>query len=726
MELQAPAPLVANPFMRSPESYIRDINIIQGMVDQYTAMLSKTYKQPADETREWVLKELESGNRRFIDPIFYFLDKDEHGDKFKSSQPFTKYLEHAVREGNLMAPTFAQVMPHERKESLLSSYIKVNLAKRSEEKKKQFAAKSHGDNFRANLHQNNQNNKKILNNAISGNHRSEHSILYDRSIHPILTSCCRIANGSANANNERLLAGARHYYTPDIVLENIASIITLHDMAAFSEMIDRFNLHIPTVEETLWVVRKSSDKYFNAPVGIEKIVILIEGLSDYERAAVVYTGDMYHLRVFNDALVRDIFDALVEQPNYGIQNHFEWLNHVDEDTVAQLKICFPAVSGKEHFWHPDAQAHPDYPLVGTMAYQIWSKLAQYDDLIIQCFCSRNVPPVISDFPHAIREVGVGSDTDSAIFTVQEWAIWYSGNDNVDYRNMKLAEAVAFVVSQTTTHNLAVMTGNMGVVDAKERFRLSMKNEYFFPVFALTSRAKHYFATRLIQEGVIIDPIEYEIKGVELIASNTPDEIRKDIKRTMKEILDNVGEGNKISLNQILRRVARWEHVIHESIMAGETVYLKAARVKEEDGYTEENSRFINYLMWQDVFADKYGETEAPPYSALQFTITPDTKNKTEKWLSAWADQPRAERMRQWLASRGKVYVGEVLLPETCVMSAGIPEEIQSVIDVRKIVAKAVSPFYLILESLEYYCFDEKQNKLLMDVITREESEAGAN
>ena len=62
--------------------------------------------------------------------------------------------------------------------------------------------------------------------------------------------------------------------------------------------------------------------------------------------------------------------------------------------------------------------------------------------------------------------------------------------------------------------MATISGNLGI-DQSEITRMQMKNEYYFPVFALTSRAKHYFAYMAAQEGIVFEIMKSEIKGVAL-------------------------------------------------------------------------------------------------------------------------------------------------------------------------------------------------------------------
>ena len=62
-----------------------------------------------------------------------------------------------------------------------------------------------------------------------------------------------------------------------------------------------------------------------------------------------------------------------------------------------------------------------------------------------------------------------------------------------------------------------------------------------------------------------------------------------------------------------------------------------------------------------------------------------------------------------------------MLPESVIMSIGIPDDILNATNIRKIIGSAMSPFYLVLESLEFYLFDKDQSKLVFDQVTREEA-----
>src|SRR5690606_6403502 len=90
---------------------------------------------------------------------------------------------------------------------------------------------------------------KIKNNSLSGAHSSPYTILWNKSSHSTLTSTCRVATSYGNTNNEKFLYGNRHYWCPDIARNNIISIINNSDLEKMGQVMQKFNLRAPTVDE---------------------------------------------------------------------------------------------------------------------------------------------------------------------------------------------------------------------------------------------------------------------------------------------------------------------------------------------------------------------------------------------------------------------------------------------------------------------------------------------
>ncbi|MFE3952453.1 family B DNA polymerase, partial [Escherichia coli] len=111
--------------------------------------------------------------------------------------------------------------PRETRSSVLSDFAVENGKLRKKQKKQMSIAQAHGRKDEAELHDKRQTNTKLDNNSLSGTQASKFNPFYHPIAHPSLTTTCRCASGSANANNERFLAGNFHYYDCDIAIENI-------------------------------------------------------------------------------------------------------------------------------------------------------------------------------------------------------------------------------------------------------------------------------------------------------------------------------------------------------------------------------------------------------------------------------------------------------------------------------------------------------------------------
>ena len=108
------------------------------------------------------------------------------------------------------------------------------------------------------------------------------------------------------------------------------------------------------------------------------------------------------------------------------------------------------------------------------------------------------------FPDSIRRSAITSDTDSTIFTVQDWVIWHKGKVEFSEGATALATSVViYLHRKTITHVLARMSANFGI-ETERIHQIAMKNEFKFDVFVPTQVAKHYYALISCQEGNVFD------------------------------------------------------------------------------------------------------------------------------------------------------------------------------------------------------------------------------
>jgi len=706
-----------NHFLLPVNEYTRDLNVIKHYTRDAALYLHKRTGKPLEECERYVKLRTDSeGTLAINDPQVSVLTRNEYGDRENGTTTLNQFLRDIEVNKRILSPSMTVYHPADKLKSLASEFIEVNIKRRGASKKAQFKAKEEGNVLLEEFKKNEQKSFKISNNSLSGAQASSSTILYNKSAHPSLTSTCRTATSYGNANNEKFLFGNRHYWSPEIVKGNIISIIRVTDYALLENGLVKYGIRTPTYEETCECIRYSTDLYWNNKPQLELIFKLVATLTDLERAAFVYTADLYHLAKYNDTVVRVFLDKLSSQATSPIDNPEVYLDQLDNDLSALVSLlCADKLNGtsisKVKDTNPDA-----YKLIGATAKHILGVLDEYQWLIKGLWRVKTLPASVANIRSSLRRGVITSDTDSTIFSVQQWTQWFVGKLDFTEKSNGIAYAVVYLATQTIAHLLAMVSASMGV--AKEHtFTLSMKNEFAFPVFALTSMAKHYFAYISAQEGNVFPTYETEIKGVYLKDSNAPPHIMQLFGNTLRSILDQVIAGNGINLTELLTLIAGIENDIYANIQKGSVFYLNGAQVKDATAYVKPGSSpYVHYQLWQAVFAPRYGDATPPPYAAVKVSVDLGGKNKIVDWLATFQDRALAARMENWLAENRSSGLKTLLLPRNIVEESGIPKEIISAMNIRKIIYGTVKPFYILLETLGICLINKDLTRLVSDMV----------
>jgi len=702
-----------NPFVLPKEAYQRDLNIVAHYVDQSAAYLAKMTGQDIDACRAFVKRSISEGGRfAFKDPKVVHTERGPNGDREIKTSGMLEYIRSSIREREIIAPTLTTYLHPSKKQSLLVNFIDDNVKKRGIAKKAMFRAEMAGDTLQYLIQKNTQANKKISNNSLSGAHVSKSTPLFNKTAHSSLTSTCRSTSGYGNANNEKFLSGNRHYFNPRIVRNNITSIITNTDYKQLQALMEKYGLKYPTTEDVMKCIRYSAMLYWREEAQFEKLQTYVEKLTPLEKAAFVYTGDLYHLKELNPEFVRGFLTELFAYIGEKHADPASVFSLVHEDIKhLACQICPDETRGVENLKETEG-----YGIVASTALNVHNTLQKYQDLIRGLWVTPNVPASVAHFPDSIRRAALVSDTDSTIFTVQDWVIWYFGKPTFRKEAMGLAAGMIFLTSQTITHVLARMSANFGIVTDRIH-QIAMKNEFKFDVFVPTQVGKHYFALIGCQEGNLFAKHKAEIKGVHLRSSNAPPTIMAGVTQTMKDIMQDILEEREIDLCALLTRIGNVEREIIASVKRGSYEYLRLAQIKDAEAYTksEEESPYQHYILWNEVFGPKYGVIPPPPYTAVKVSTELDTPVKMRKWLDELEDRDLANRMQNWLDRMGKKKITTFQLPDQVIGVIGLPDEIFRALDIRKIVFDATSSYYTILEALGVFLLNKRQTKLIHDL-----------
>ena len=691
-------------FVKNDDSYKKDINPIRHYVDQAALYLSRQTGDTIEQCKTWVLAKINSKTiTAKPTPVITYYERNELGDREKKQCTIIKYVYSAVKDGLILAPTMTAYIAPTKRKSLLAMYIEVNIMRRAQAKKAQFKAKAEKNDFLAASKNVEQTGKKLANNAVSGGHCVASTPIYNRTAHSTLTSNCRTITSHANANTEKILSGNRHYWRFDVCVNNIISIANNTDYDKLSAVMAKYKLHIPTVAETMECIKWSTDLYWHNKYHTDIIYETVSKMQDLERAAFVYTSDMHHLKKHNGYVIMDLLDKLSTRiTDVTINEPLAVIKKVPESIMNLThQVCTPETKGIGKDYSKLSPVNLN--TVAATAVGIQNSLTLYQDLIECFFVSNNLPPSIAYIKQSIRRNVVTSDTDSTIFSVQDWPIWFTNSDTRSEKSGAVAAATIFIVSSTITHILSLLSANIGF--AKEHLHtMQMKSEFFWPVFVNTSVAKHYFALCAVQEGNVYDEYEREVKGVHLVSSNMPPLVKVHSKTMMDKIMHDVLDNKKISIYEVLKTVADIEREIIDSLLKGKVAFYRSGKIKDPESYGEgpERSPYQHHTLWMDVFSPKYGDIPAPTYNTIKIPTIVANVTELNRWLESIQDLELRNRLGNWLCNKGKDSLPTMYINTDFINANGIPEEIKGVIAVRRIVGDLCGVFYILLEALGYY------------------------
>jgi hypothetical protein len=710
-----------NPFLLKIDNYKRNLSQYDAYCKDAALYLSKTTGDSFDQCLQYVKKVTgKEGKFAYKDPVVDYLVKETDGNRTHKQTTLSKYLKAVNDNRFILSPTLTAYYHPDDKPSVLAEYIQGELNNRSTNKKLMLAARDRGDSILDNIYNNRQQRNKIKCNSLSGAHGTPSSVLFNQSAHSTLTSTCRSASSNTNANIERFLSGNRHYWSVDMVINNICSILNLNDISKVVDAVNYYNLKLPTIDQVMTAIKRCTDLYWNDDYAMARVRRLVSGLTPYERAAFYYNGDMYNLRLLNEDLVRDLYSHLAVVATETIDNPMAAVKALNGDEVALIGIvCSDELKYKKLF--SDEVVNGDkYGIIGATAAKMKQGISKYSKLIEALWVTPSIPASMASFPSSMRRSVVASDTDSCLFTNQEWCKWWVGELKYCKDAVAAAAATTYLCSQLTVHVLAVMSGNLGVADRHLR-TLEMKNEYLFPVFSLTTMAKHYWAAMLAQEGNVYKELHWEIKGATLRNSKAPVAIVDRADDLIKEIVDAIMRNEKINLLPIVREVADKELEIIRSLKAGSSGYYSTGQIKLASSYGqgEKSPMYQCYSLWNEVFGPKYGTVAPPPYNVIKVSLDTDSKAKMNMWLNSMTDKELAARFKAWLFNNGKENVTTIWLPMAEIKANGIPEELLERMNTTKMVISIMRNYYMILECLGYYTLNKRTTRLVSDDLNSE-------
>lgn len=706
---------IDSPFTSS--DYTADRNIRGHYYDQMATLLAIKRDEDPEEIRAKLETNIVPNQNGYKDRRMQVLVKNKYGDREVAVMPAGQFFGQVQKENYHLSPSMVAYKNSDEEQSVNSIGTEFGLKQRSLYKNKRQEAIAAGDSWGEKTFDAIQNALKIFNNAQSGAMSSNGTPLVNKSGHTSLTSTCRALTSTANICNERFLAGNRLYNSYQRTLENILSTIVYTDLELMESVIKKHNMNYATVDQVINMIDHCTNRYWRNKARFNDIVDVVKRLRPVELTAVLCLMDLEGLRVSNRDLLEEFltdFSIIPEIPENAPESEF-----VKPDNGDRYVLCISKL--------PD-EAPQKEDVEGNKAYQrkIWHLNAYHLKVeekwkdFIQVFFKSDIPPSgVYDIRDMIREVVQTSDTDSSIYTVDTVVDEFSKDKG---QSLRLNGVLTYFIRMIAVHQHAQLSENMNV-SKKYLYRLTMKNEYLFGSYVTTTMSKHYFATQVMVEGVMQKKIKMEIKGVHLRSSKIAAEIKEFAHGLMREILDCIHDKRLLDAADILQRAGDLERQIIEDIeVNGDWRWLTRQTIKDGEVYTTPESSVYQYhILWNEVFAEKYGEAPPPPYAAIKVNALTLNKTAIEEWGNRVQDKSIVEKLHKFLKSQGEVkgkdqnkittfYIPDEILPRIKKM----PIEIIQAADIRSIIKQNLKSVYAVLESVGLFICNESITRLVSD------------
>jgi hypothetical protein len=695
-------------------------NLLTNYLANMTNYLKLKHPHVSDSVVEGFVKKIIKD--KFKSPDVEFIHHKTEGNSEIVTMALHKFTAEIIADNNL-SPSGTCYLPTTKKESFLRVSLEDKIKARNKFKKMYLDFEAQGKKRESQYYNQSQANAKIFNNAIAGGMKIKQFILGCKAGFNAITSTGRISVKQGYSFIERAING--NIYLPDN--ESAISYILNHSRHVhpdFEVMMKEFNLYVPTTKDIVEYMVSSLWNYVLTP-DEQVIGNIVDGLTDLQKSYVFYAGCFKNLCLYNEELMRTWIDSCFTQSDisydlYKDIDPMEVKSFSDDVLTCILSTNYrylgesPIEAGKWNSVKDALKYNPDG--VRKFVYACRHFKTNFEKMVpvirpilqIQTTFSK----LVSQHKMARYTVPL-SDTDSNIFSTQELVRWKRKKLDFSQESYEMNGLLTFLLSQSLEHVFARLSSGLGC-EGKDAFRITMKNEFLYPVLIATGLAKHYMAIATMQEGSLLHTPRKDIKGINLRSSAFPKLVRDSFENYVVELFAEIEKGEPIRAASILDHVAGLEKTIYDSVNERESVYLQTISIKREQDYADPSiSQYFYYELWKAVFAEDFGEMVVPN-KCYKIPLKGGKQffKNTELLAKLKETYPKTfDKLMQFVELNPKRDITAILIPP---FRGKINPFFLDIMDIRAHISQCVVPYYHLLRALGLGSTNTEVNALVSD------------
>lgn len=274
--------------------------------------------------------------------------------------------------------------------------------------------------------------------------------------------------------------------------------------------------------------------------------------------------------------------------------------------------------------------------------------------------------------------------------------------------MTTTNIAGWLMGRIIAENYWLMTSQINVPEDKRPI-INMKNEFYYGRIMLTKNKKNYAGIVNMQEGVILEKPDIDIKGLAIKKVSVTSTVRTYF---TKMLVEDMLSPKTISLSKVISKYQALDNQIRMSLTNGEIDFLKPDKVNMIDSYKTpyQIQSVRGTLLWNQIFPEN--EISIPN----KINIVKTTLNTIEDVENSNIPDIYKERIKNLFSEIHELekYGATVIaIPKTV---DKIPEWMLPYIDIFTMVNDNMKPGKILLETLGFKEMNVMKQQIATNII----------